>query len=51
MHNGLDVMIADFEQMFRLFDLQLVKPFEPCDNIGYGVFMDKGLKVRVSAKM
>ncbi|OAG13648.1 pisatin demethylase [Alternaria alternata] len=37
--------------MFRLFDLQLVKPFEPCDNIGYGVFMDKGLKVRVSAKM
>ncbi|CAN9270111.1 unnamed protein product [Alternaria alternata] len=51
MHNSLGVMVADLEQMFRLFDLQLVKPFEPCDNIGYGVFMDKGLKVRVSATM
>ena len=51
MRNGLGVMDADLEQMVRLFDLQLVKPFEPCDNIGYGVFMDKGLKVRVSAKM
>ncbi|CAN9289076.1 unnamed protein product [Alternaria alternata] len=46
----MDIAKVVFE-MVRLFDLQLVKPFEPCDNIGYGVFMDKGLKVRVSAKM
>ncbi|CAN9307344.1 unnamed protein product [Alternaria sp. RS040] len=46
----MDIAKVVFE-MFRLFDLQLVKPFEPCENIGYGVFLDKGLKVRVSAKM
>jgi hypothetical protein len=27
-----------------------VRPFEPCDTISYGVFLDKGLMVKVSEK-
>lgn len=44
------VMVSNEGQIFRVFDSQLVNPFQPCDAIGYGVFLDKGLKVRVSVK-
>jgi hypothetical protein len=45
------MMASDDEQTLRVFDLQLVNPFQPCDAIGYGVFFDKGLRVRVSMKI
>ncbi|KAI4621623.1 hypothetical protein J4E80_003993 [Alternaria sp. BMP 0032] len=45
----MDMVKVVFE-MLRVFDLQLVRPFEPCDTISYGVFLDKGLMVKVSEK-
>ncbi|TLD31295.1 hypothetical protein PspLS_01879 [Pyricularia sp. CBS 133598] len=35
-------------EIFRRFDMQLVRPLKPCDVLSYGVFLESNLMVRVT---
>ncbi|KAA8620586.1 CypX Cytochrome P450 [Pyrenophora tritici-repentis] len=45
----MDMVKVVFE-LFRVFELQLVRPLEPCNTLSYGVFLEKGLMVKVSER-